>query len=261
MQTDAKCFHQSTKDEANLKRNYEQELSLQLLDKNQEENDPERHDWLGEELSRFPYQLYKYWLFLDLVIVVVSEWFVLKDFWTTYKGLGSLELQERLFEFSMWTVCHIFLFYGCCEMLFGMKQKKAGLAQKSLTKFQVSMIGWMLGSLFKRSNQGSVLSSPSPAALILIVGLLLIISINLVGGFAVIKAFKKNHPLARKNDSETLDALLTDFLQQNEAIASELLKYDQQLERWPYLIYKFWLWFSFVLAIVCFTGSIIIAFR
>ena len=41
-----------------------------------------------------------------------------------------------------------------------------------------------------------------------------------------------------------------DFLEQNGVIACELLKYDKQLERWPYKVYKFWLKIVIVIEII-----------
>jgi len=75
--------------------------------------------------------------------------------------------------------------------------------------------------------------------------------VHIVGGFAVLRAFKKNHPL-RKNYSspqalEEEDSITKEFFEQNEAIAAELLKFDEQLNKWQSLAYRWWLKFVVVL--------------
>lgn len=77
--------------------------------------------------------------------------------------------------------------------------------------------------------------------------------VNLVGGFAVIKAFEKNHPLARRDQEKSMDEVSVDVVQQNEVIAGEILKYDQQLETSRFKIYKYWLWFSFLTSTLLFS--------
>lgn len=204
------------------------EISLQLLNPDKKEEAQKEHDWLSDQFSRFPYMIYKFWLVLTIIIVIsLQPDLILSQF-------KDLEPEPRL-DISLLILSSILTLIGCIEMLFAMTKRKSGFAQKSLLKFQLGIIGaicaWNLQNklhfdfkffLFERSLIAFPLS----------------VVINLAGAFAVLKAFKKNHPLARSQGTQDAD-----FLEQNEVIASQLLKYDEQLKRWPYQIYRFWLRF------------------
>jgi len=127
-------------------------------------------------------------------------------------------------------------------MLFTMTKRKSEPTQKSLLKLQFSTITLVIHSFIRMQVQGSEFSEYSLVALLGTFALPIVPVLLLLGGFAVVNLFKENHPLLRRDPSQNLKGLNTeqeaDFLKQNEAIASEPLRYAEKLDRWPYLISK-----------------------
>jgi len=228
---------------------HDQTLNIQLLTSNNEEKPHEGQNWLNQELKRLPYQLYRFWLVFGIVDGVAVLYFFFRDLWTVYEYLNSAQLKYFIMAYAIPNISHILLFIGCGQMLFGMAKKKTRIAKSSLTKFQVIMVG-SVAYLVLQISAGAIKFNINPVGILRTFALPFIVVIHLIGGFAVLKAFKKSHPLERHDSN-----ISKDFWHQNEVIAAELEKYDEQLERWSYMIYKLWLWLSFFFEILLFCGS------
>ena len=152
----------------------------------------------------------------------------------------------------MLIISSAFLLYGYGEMLFSMMTRRSKAAQKASLKFQYCVIILIVvfSLIFGTTVSPDLLfrfavENLSNVHFLLVVLSLTIIPItHLFGGYTVVKALEKNNPLTRHNDDSDFMGKSTntkDFLEQNEAIVSEVLRYDQELKRWPYMIYKFFL--------------------
>jgi len=233
-------------------KNQDQVLDLPFIDPYPEETDDlERYDWLNKEFNRRPFQLYRCWLVLSIGIAVGVECFFLRDMYALFKLFKtswSTQAKEIAISQSLININHVLLLFGCGQMLFGMMKKKAISAQKAVLKLQIALISSVCYLVIQIILKGFGFNLSLIGTLKVFV-VPIIAAVNLIAGLAVLKAFKKNHPLARQ---EPLPDISRDFLQQNEAIAAEILKYDQQLDSWPYLIYKIWLGLCFVLNLFLF---------
>jgi len=128
-------------------------------------------------------------------------------------------------------------------MLYAINKKRSRIAQESFLKFQYVLISSAIYvlSFIELNNEFFWLQLFyfifSPV-------------LHLIGGFAVLQVFRKNHPLARLRGSQVSEDMNQNFLEQNEVIATEFSKYDKQLNRWPYFIDKCLLKFSAVFELI-----------
>jgi len=135
------------------------------------------------------------------------------------------------------------LLFGSGSMLFAMNKRKSKVAQESFLKFQYSIMGLVVGSMMQ--SQRIPIGPEFDLTLNLLITCLSILYI--IGAFAVLGAFKKNHPLNKILSNNALDDSLTqDFLEQNRAVGAELSKYDKQLDTMGFLLFRWWLKFMIV---------------
>jgi len=137
-------------------------------------------------------------------------------------------------------------------MLHAIKKKKSKVAQEGFVKFQYALTSsvTMLGGTALGRRFTGLTTIADWIGLLMWLYIVFSPIVHLVGGFAVLQVFKRNHPLARLRGSQVLEALDQDLLEQNEAIASELSKYDEQFGRWPYFVYTWLLKFCVVLELI-----------
>jgi len=206
-----------------------------------EQASPKEDEWLSHQFCRIPFLLYKFWLILHFAIILIIM-LILAYAWLTngfVDGYTSPAIPMA--------IGFIFFLYGCIEMLYAMKKKKSRVAQEGFVQFQYALISSV--SMAELSLRHLV-ENPSPFLWLQWSYMVFSPVVNLVGGRAVLGVFKKNHPLTRMDASKALEDENKDFLEQNEAIASEFSKYDKQLRRCPYFIYKWVLKFSVVFEII-----------
>jgi len=175
--------------------------------------------------------LYQAWLALNfpIILLLAAE----NIYYWSYDNLlrGSPE------DWARRGIGYVFYLYGCCQMLYAIRRKKSRIAQEAFLKFQyafISSIAYLQAVL--EVSFGSLPGNTQIKAVYIITFPI----VPLVGGFFVLRVFKKNHPLTRLRGSQVSEDVNQDFLEQNQVIAAEFSKYDEQLNKWPYFIYK-WL--------------------
>jgi len=208
------------------------------------------NDWLSKQFNRIPFLLYKYWLLLNFPISLGLE-LILLGLWVDVIFRSQCIQVEPLTDHLKFlliseiymTINPLFFMYGCCQVLYAIKQKKSGVAQEGFVKLQYSLITSAIA-------MGYVLSLVDTGQGLWLFLFYFVLSsvVHCVGGFAVVRVFKKNHPLTRLAEGSKIPEDLNnrDFLEQNEAIASEFSKYDKQLNAWPYFLYRCLLKFSVI---------------
>ncbi len=218
-------------------------LNHQQLHLEEEEENPKEDDWLSNQFNRVPFLFYKFWLIVNFSITLLLEYILIGATWDSYVDMVPLlKIPQRMY--ASLAISFIFLLYGSCQMLFAMSKRNSKIAQESVVKFQYNLIGSMIALIFLKSLNGSGFEDLSQT-IIFVYGAISA-PVHLIGGFAVLKTFKKNHPLTRPSHYQ--DKSL-DFLQQNEVIGAEISKYDRQLDSWKCIIYKWWLKFVVIFEI------------
>jgi len=223
------------------------------------ENPPPEHqigddNWLSKKFNSVPFLLYKLWLILNFAVALKGEYTLITVWehvrWEKF-GLDSMLYVSTFTSFLL-------LFYGCGEMLFALIRRKSRVAQRSFLKFQYYFVGsimmfavLMRSIIWKARQVGFGMTE-----LLLCIGLGFVPIIHLFGGYAVLRAFKKNHPFRKAANSEASDPLGTTFLEQNEALVSEVSRHDQNLNRWPYVVYNWWLKLTVAFEILVIFGGI-----
>jgi len=206
--------------------NGETELGLHLLNADDKKDLQKEHEWLSDQFNRVPYIIYKFWLILTSIIALsIQPNLILSQFEEPKEALKV--------HLAILSVSSFLGLLGCGEMLFAIVKLRSAFAQKGLIKLQYSIVGTIIGFC------GMNAFDYHPSFLFDIcvdIAFPVSLIIGIFGGLAVLRTFKKNHPLVRLEGPQDAD-----FLEQNGVIACELLKYDKQLERWPYKVYKFWL--------------------
>jgi len=212
--------------EPNQKTTHEAESSDYGLMALQE--DPKEDEWLSHQFRRSPFRLYKYWLILNLTTVLIIEIYLI-CYW-----FGRSFEDGYISPDTLPAIGFVFFLYGCGKMLYAINKKKSRVAQEGFVQFQYALCSSVIFLISAKQQ----LEDLSAFDWLFLFEIVLSPVINLLGGFAVLQMFKKNHPLTRPNALQVPEETGQDFLEQNEMIASEFSKYDEQLNRWPYLIYK-----------------------
>ena len=214
------------------------EMTLELLNSTQEES-----DWLSNELEKTSYQFYKYWLAVSFILVLASESWIIYSFDFQSHDFG------RVTGDIIAVIGLLPLLFGCIQMFWAILTKKTKMAQQSLSKFHysfiLSVISLLTMMVSKEDSKAFLFGSQEGAFRFLILTILPIS--NHFGGTAILRVFKKSHPLERQKGLQLLgniDQDERDMIEQNEAIESEVSKYDQQFNRYPYLAYRCWLKFA-----------------
>ena len=222
---------------------------------------PKEHDWLSDQFKRLPYMLYEFWLIVNVFIVPLAEYFVIRDLWKVIKSYTSRQLNHDIFGYTVMAISFILLFLGVGGMLLAILQRRSATAQKSFFLLQLSMVGSLVAFLLIVKD---VIEAPKnyfiPEGFFVTFILIPTPIIHLFGGSAVLEVFKKNHPLVKQSMAQNfneMDPVAKAFYEQNQTIASELLKYDQLLTRWLYFIYKWWLKLVAFLEIMFICGYIL----
>jgi len=213
------------------------ELNMQLLNANQAKlKQEEGHDWISNEFNRLPYQIYQYWIVLSFLITLAAEFYIINLMNTEGRAIGDYLVFAGLIP----------ILYGSGEMLWAIMRRKSKLVQQALSKFNYGNIVSIIGSLFALSDQEGLTCFlfGSDGGLLRFLIYILIQASHYFGVIAVIRAFKKNHPLERQRGSEDMEADERDIVEQNKIIEGEALKYDQKLNSCPYLALR--CWFKFI---------------
>jgi len=205
----------------------------------------ENDNWLYDQWNRFRYRVYRYWLVLSFILASVAGYFVFKHLWELIKLQDWDMLENYDFREISMGVSFTFLLVGCAGMMLAIPKGKSSLAQKCFFIFQFCMIASIIALCLKAQELAlGAPSLPIKYELFVYLALIIIPTTHLVGCFAILRVFRKNHPLAKFNKTHSFDGIdefKREFLEQNETIASELRRYDKQLKRWPYVVYKWWL--------------------
>jgi len=210
-------------------------------------------DWLSKKFNSLPFLLYKFWLLVNFGFAFGLECYLVYEFQVAYSV--SKPRMDQMLYISL-NASLLLLSYGCGEMLFAINRRKSSAAQRSFLKFQYYLIGALI---YVAVVQETIDMRTEPVHFVLSIYVVISVIVLFIGGHAVLKAFQNNHPLRRQDKSESSEVsnpFLTDFLEQNEAIASEVLKYEQKLNSWPYLVYNWWLKLAVVFEICVIFGCI-----
>ena len=222
------------------------ELSVDLLKEKGDEPFLERNQWLHEQFSRLPYRIYNYWMGLTIVVLLPIVCYLTIQLWSIVTDLETyLQIGILLEDDVLMTLSSLFLVLGCGQMLYGVTRMKAKVVQKGFLSFQYSVITAIAVHLYTLTRDGNKFKLlPNYYTFIdwVIFALVAILPItHVILGFFVIRVFKKNHPLERKETSDGMNQASREIFEQYEVIAGEIWKYDKQLNRWPFVVYKWWL--------------------
>jgi len=243
---------------------HQKEIDIPLSSINGEGCSPEGPDLLSVELERLPFKFYQCFLVVCVLVVPLGLYFVFSNLWFWIKFYNYPVVDIHASADIASSISFTSLLFGSIGMMHSLDKRKSRIAQHSYVVFQLSVMASVLAFLFITNDISLYNRAYSSKFRVFFVCTVLIVGpiVCLGGGFAVLRVFKKNHPLNRLNlckISEDTDPLIKEFVEQNEAIASELAKYDKQLKRWPYLIYKWCLRLSALYNILLFFGFLIIA--
>ena len=207
-------------------------------------------DWLSGQFRRIPFLLYFCWLILSFASTLGIVSIMLSDSLLSYLDPFYMLRSYQIIDISQ-IIGLLFFLYGCGEILYSIKTKNSRIAQQSVVKFQYNLTSSAMSCglcVIERFEDLNILWLPMFYFLFTPI-------VHLIGGHFVLKAFKQNHPLVRRAASQVPDDTTEDFFEQNEAVTSEISRYNQQLNTWPYFVYKCWLKFA-----VLFEVSIILGY-
>jgi len=236
------------------------ELTMSLIT---EEHPHSNDDWLSKQFSRFPYKLYTLWLILSsLMSLVIVCWtlFVLVNDFGNYRKNSSLGNQDRMnaeFILLLRSAGFLLLLFGSGEMLYAMKKRRGKIARKSFCRLRYSLMGLVTHILMIMILEGvswfrDLDNGVRQFEYFTVFCAICIPILDLIGGSGVNEIFKKKYLLLKSKVENQVekDEVARDFLKQNEAIESKVLKYDKQLNTWGYIVYKWWLKFTIVFEVM-----------
>jgi len=148
-------------------------------------------------------------------------------------------------------------------MFYAIKERRPKTAQQSFLKFQYSMIICTLGLFVIIWSVDPDIYLDYPYGLLIFSALTIIPGSHLGGGFAIMRAFRESERLAREKIcnaseiSEEANPHVRDFLKQNETLQAEVLKYDEQLERYGVKVYRCWLKFVAIFEVLRICGYLL----
>jgi len=204
------------------------------------------NDWLSSQFDRLAFLLYKYWLALNFLFVLIIEYFIVGDAIAIY---GEVSYGRFQIAYTSLGITFMLFLFGSGEMFFAINTRKSRIAQRGFLKFQYYLIGSIIGIIVMMIQYGT---PRDPEDYIQYSYLAITPVVHLIGGHAVVKVFKKNHPLVRQADvkiREDFNSYATDLLEQNKVIALEIAKCEERLSWWSYVVFNWWLKFATVFEI------------
>ena len=139
----------------------------------------EQESYLSHQFRRVPFLLYKYWLILNIPIILYL--------FVTTISLYQYIKEPRFYisNYAPMAINFLLFLYGDGQMLYAMNKKKSRIAQESYTKFQY----YLIISVNRVFYLILVINKASVVFWLVLFYLVLSPIVHLVGGFAVIRAF------------------------------------------------------------------------